>query len=639
MSLRSSSAKNLIQRVLAATVAVMLACLALPAAAWAEEDPDVFLGAFMDRSYNGTTDYLYVSFDGKTFESLGAPYKPLQDGSDVFAWVGGNAQNTLHDPGLGYHDGVFWLMSGFTIDWNGGWKFIPMFGSSRDLVNWTYPGRPSGVPGTVSPAPDTKGRLGGGAFDCAGPDFMIDDNGDCWIVVPLGYYGDFHGQPFQDFMQPYICKVTGFARGPRNDYGMDDWSRSDPPQGNSGAFTRINLPVYSENWIDPSLYMENGKYYLSIKKDGVQNYIFEIDDLNQAGDSNAWHVVNENVITGYEGPYLTKGTDVFDGKQKYFFYTDRLDSFDHHDGRFFNGIHYQMSESMGEGWGWPQPIVTKDIYGNNIPNRHGSVIRITDPQAKQTILNLRNALGYTRFTDVVGAFGTEPPNTPHVADILWLADEGITTGYPDYTFRGTVPVYRQDMAAFLYRLAGKPEYEVTQEDLDYFSDVDESTPHYKEICWLASADISKGWKEEDGTFTFRGMDTVKRQDMAAFLHRLSNYLLKDASPAGGTFNIFVDVSESTPHYEDIIWLASMGVTTGWDVPTGREFRGMSDVVRQDMAAFLHRMKDNVIDRAEYVPTSEGDDEQMTTQSEAEPVDEQEAAEEPAVESDDSGIDS
>ena len=60
---------------------------------------------------------------------------------------------------------------------------------------------------------------------------------------------------------------------------------------------------------------------------------------------------------------------------------------------------------------------------------------------------------------------------------------------------------------------------------------------------------------------------------------------------------FRDVSDSTPHYEDILWLASTGVTRGWDMGDGTfEYRGMNDVVRQDMAAFLHRL-DNYVKRS------------------------------------------
>ena len=121
-------------------------------------------------------------------------------------------------------------------------------------------------------------------------------------------------------------------------------------------------------------------------------------------------------------------------------------------------------------------------------------------------------------------FSDVSESTPHFRDILWLAATGISEGWEEggsHVFRGMSEIVRQDMAAFLYRLAGSPQYEPTKEDIAFFSDVDESTPHYREVLWLASTGVSEGWDEEDGTRTFRGMDTVKRQDMAAFLHRMS----------------------------------------------------------------------------------------------------------------------
>ena len=192
----------------------------------------------------------------------------------------------------------------------------------------------------------------------------------------------------------------------------------------------------------------------------------------------------------------------------------------------------------------------------------------------------------------LGGFSDVNASTPHVSDVLWLKSMKISTGWEEedgtVTFRGMSPVVRQDMAAFLYRLAGSPDYEPTAEDMAYFSDVDESTPHYREVLWLYSTGVSEGWEEKDGSHTFRGMDTVKRQDMAAFLHRLAVYM---GSPSRGSSSLtFSDVTEKTPHYEDILWLASTGVSEGWLMNDGtHEYRGMNSVVRQDMAAFLHRL--------------------------------------------------
>lgn len=186
------------------------------------------------------------------------------------------------------------------------------------------------------------------------------------------------------------------------------------------------------------------------------------------------------------------------------------------------------------------------------------------------------------YADVDG-FPDVTSSTDHSRDILWLSATGISAGFPDDTFRPMNTVVRQDMAAFLYRLAGSPDYTPTADDKARFSDVTEQTDHAKEIWWLASTGISTGYP--DGTF--RPMDTVVRQDMAAFLHRLGN-LLDAEEPSSGSGVSFRDVSASTDHYEDILWLASTYISTGY--PDG-SFRPMESVYRQDMAAFLHRLSD------------------------------------------------
>ena len=127
-----------------------------------------------------------------------------------------------------------------------------------------------------------------------------------------------------------------------------------------------------------------------------------------------------------------------------------------------------------------------------------------------------------------------------------------------------------------------------------FSDVTASTPHADDIRWAASAGITTGWAESDGTRTFRGMDSVKRQDMAAFMRREATLMkVGDAStwkPSDADRKSFRDVTASTPHADDILWLAHAGITTGWAESDGtRTFRGMDSVKRQDMAAFMRRL--------------------------------------------------
>lgn len=226
---------------------------------------------------------------------------------------------------------------------------------------------------------------------------------------------------------------------------------------------------------------------------------------------------------------------------------------------------------------------------------HGFINNQSDAKFLSSEANLKK-LGEADAQGIVDYYGLKLPqplygfadvfdDTPHSGEIGWMAASGISEGFSDKTFRGLTQVARQDLAAFLYRLAGSPEYSPTQEEQSRFSDVNTATPHAKEIWWLASNDITSGFP--DGTF--RGTSTVARQDMAALLRRFTARFLDPSAathhPSSSDMAAFLDVSHSTPHAEDIWWLASEEISSGYSDKT---FRGTSAVARQDMAAFLWR---------------------------------------------------
>ena len=187
----------------------------------------------------------------------------------------------------------------------------------------------------------------------------------------------------------------------------------------------------------------------------------------------------------------------------------------------------------------------------------------------------------------IRSFSDVDSNIAHSDDIDWLADKKISTGWSGTDgareFRPYKDVARADMAAFLYRLAGEPAY--TAPATSPFKDVNPSIAHYKEICWLAEKGISQGWSVSGGK-EFRPYASVARCDMAAFLYRMAGSPSYTVSGSP-----FIDCNSKTPHYKEVCWLASTGVSAGWDVSGGKEFRSYNNVARADMAAFLHRMKD------------------------------------------------
>ncbi|MCF3138562.1 lysozyme [Paenarthrobacter sp. AR 02] len=118
-------------------------------------------------------------------------------------------------------------------------------------------------------------------------------------------------------------------------------------------------------------------------------------------------------------------------------------------------------------------------------------------------------------------FADVATNNPFYKQITWLASKGISTGWTEAngtkTYRPLAPVARDAMAAFMYRLAGSPAY--TPPAKSPFADVATNNPFYKQITWLAASGISTGWAEANGTRTYRPLEPVARDAMAAFMSR------------------------------------------------------------------------------------------------------------------------
>ncbi len=109
-------------------------------------------------------------------------------------------------------------------------------------------------------------------------------------------------------------------------------------------------------------------------------------------------------------------------------------------------------------------------------------------------------------------FSDVPPSHPFHTEIAWFASQGITTGYPDGTYRPTLALTRQAIAAFFHRQAGGDPGPFADPG---FSDVPPSHPFHTEIAWFASQGITTGYP--DGTY--RPTLALTRQAIAAFFHR------------------------------------------------------------------------------------------------------------------------
>ncbi|MEW1820646.1 S-layer homology domain-containing protein [Arthrobacter sp. NPDC080031] len=188
------------------------------------------------------------------------------------------------------------------------------------------------------------------------------------------------------------------------------------------------------------------------------------------------------------------------------------------------------------------------------------------------------------------SFADVDSSNPFYAEISWLASTAVSTGYTDHTYRPVVPVNRDAMAAFMYRLAGKPEF--TAPPVSPFTDVTPTTQFYKEITWLADQGVSTGWTEANGSRSYRPIQPVNRDAMAAFMYRLAG----KPSYTPPAISAFTDAPVGSQFYSEISWLASAGISTGYADHT---YRPVVPVNRDAMAAFMYRF----VGRAQEVTTT------------------------------------
>lgn len=220
--------------------------------------------------------------------------------------------------------------------------------------------------------------------------------------------------------------------------------------------------------------------------------------------------------------------------------------------------------------------------GGAFPEVFGGSVAVASQSVRVTV----PAIGTYQASELAynGPFLDVSLTQPFVRDIAWMSKCGITTGYPDHTFRPAGLVNRDAMAAFMYRLRGEPAHQPPA--VSPFTDVAVTHPFYREISWLADQGISTGYLEPDGTRTYRPGQPVSRDAMAAFMYRLSAQ--PELAPVDWTG--FTDVGVDHPFAPEISWLAQVRISNGWyDRETGTSsFRPSEPITRDAMAAFIHR---------------------------------------------------
>ncbi|MEL3960185.1 S-layer homology domain-containing protein [Lysinibacillus endophyticus] len=182
----------------------------------------------------------------------------------------------------------------------------------------------------------------------------------------------------------------------------------------------------------------------------------------------------------------------------------------------------------------------------------------------------------TSFSDV-------STNNGFYKEIMNLAERGIIKGYQDGTFRPGVNVTRGQAAKIIAGVLGLDTVNVSNPG---FKDVPKTNEYYGAIAALAKAGIINGY----GDGTFKPNEPVKRNHMAKII--------------AGAFKLNATTGYTTPlkdirgEYEGYITaLYEYGVTTG---KTKTSFDGLSNVSRGQLAAFVVRAENIVVEKEESV---------------------------------------
>jgi hypothetical protein len=199
--------------------------------------------------------------------------------------------------------------------------------------------------------------------------------------------------------------------------------------------------------------------------------------------------------------------------------------------------HWATLANAGDYW-WP------DLLHHNASGR------------RQLALMVKQAAVGCDPARTTGPFWDTPDASPLAPAVAWMLADGITTGFPNHTFRAVIgslrpPVNRGQALQWLWHLAGSPGV---------------ATPHpwtdgtvrlSSAMNWSADAGIMGGYI--DGTW--HPKQTVSRADLVAALWHLAG------SPVFETPNPWIDVPEDlAPAFA---WAASIALVTGSEDGTVR----------------------------------------------------------------------
>ena len=179
------------------------------------------------------------------------------------------------------------------------------------------------------------------------------------------------------------------------------------------------------------------------------------------------------------------------------------------------------------------------------------------------------ALPTVSFTDVA-------PSAYYADPVNWAVANEITNGTSASTFSPSKPCTRSQIVVFLWRAAGSPEPQSTDNP---FEDVPSSGWYSKAVLWAVENGITTGASKTK----FNPSGKCTRAQIVTFLWRAAGWQQPET-----TVNPFEDVPDSAYYKDAVLWAVENGITKG---TTATKFAPNGICTRGQGVTFLYRAKD------------------------------------------------
>lgn len=179
------------------------------------------------------------------------------------------------------------------------------------------------------------------------------------------------------------------------------------------------------------------------------------------------------------------------------------------------------------------------------------------------------------FSDVqntVVSFKDVAKDSYYYDAVQWAVANGITQGTTADTFNPDAACTRAQMVTFLWRAAGSPEPQGTNNN---FADVSGNSYYIKAVQWAVEKGITKGADSN----TFSPDEVVNRSQVVTFLWRAAG------SPVVTSDAVFNDVPSGVYYSDAVSWAVGKKITTG---TTASSFAPVADCSRAEIATFMYR---------------------------------------------------